>query len=179
VGRTYLEGRDLEVAQRLIEQGNGSIFIPDFNRSQLGTVIGTLELLGISALVNTVERELRNTDSDLQKMAEIALRDRAAIKSILGIGLAKNSTPITVLRRLLDKIGYRLKCLRSESKNRKRIRVYGMVKPVDEREKVFQQWLSNEGQHPGQLQQALNLFQGVNWSQDQVQNESLQLCLKF
>jgi archaellum biogenesis ATPase FlaH len=179
VGRTYLEGRDLEVAQRLIEQGNGSIFVPDFNRSQLGAVIGTLELLGISALVNTVERELRNTDSDLQKMAEIALRDRAAIQSILGIGLAKNSTPITIVRRLLDKIGYRLKCLRSESKNRKRIRVYGIVKPGDEREKVFQQWLSQEGQNPGQLQQGLNLFQGVNLCQNQVEEESLQLCLKF
>jgi hypothetical protein len=112
-------------------------------------------------------------------MAEIALRDRIAIKSILGIGLAKNSTPITVLRRLLDQMGYRLKCLRSESKNRKRIRVYGIVKPLDEREKVFQQWLSNEGQHPGQLQQALNVFQGVNLSQGYLQEDSLQLCLKF
>ena len=179
VGRPYLEGRDLEMVRRLIESGNGSIFVPDFNRAQLGAVIGTLELLGISALVKSSEIELRNTDKDLQKMAEIALKDRTAIKSILGIGLAKNSSPITVLRRLLEKIGYRLKCLRSESKNRKRIRVYAIVKPIDQREVIFQQWLSQEGQQPGQIQQELNQFKGLDSSRDRVHAESLQLCLNF
>ncbi|MGB3405199.1 MAG: plasmid replication protein, CyRepA1 family [Microcoleaceae cyanobacterium] len=178
-GRTYLAGRDLEIAQRLIKQGQGSIFVPDFNRSQLGAVIGTLELLGISALLNNSKRELKNTDIDLQNMAKIALQDRDAIKSILGIGLAKNSTPIMVLRRLIDLIGYKLKCIRSESKNRKRIRVYNLVQPQDGRERVFQQWLSDEGQHPGQLNSSLNLIQKTNLPCHSIPADSLQLCLKL
>jgi hypothetical protein len=179
VGRTYLAGRDLEIAQRLIQQGQGSIFVPDFNRSQLGAVIGTLEILGISALLNHSERELKNTDIDLQNMAKMALQDRDTIKSILGIGLAKNSTPIMVLRRLIDLMGYQLKCIRSESKNRKRIRVYSLIQPQDGREKVFQQWLSDEGQHPGQLKSPLNSVQKINLSCHSIPAESLQLSLNF
>ncbi|MGB3536314.1 MAG: plasmid replication protein, CyRepA1 family [Microcoleaceae cyanobacterium] len=179
IGRTYLEGRDLEIAKQLIEQGQGSIFAPDFNRSQLGVVIGTLDLLGISALLNDSERELKNTDIDLQNMAGIALKDRVAIKSILGIGLAKNATPITVISRLIAQIGYQLKCVRSETKQRKRIRVYTLVQPTDGREQVFQQWLSNEGQHPGQSNSKLNLVQKTDLSCDFIPAESLQLGLKF
>ena len=54
-----------------------------------------------------------------------------------------------------------------------------MVKPTDEREKVFQQWLWDEGQHPGQLQDQLNLLLGPDLSSGAVQDQGLQLCLKF
>ena len=179
VGRQYLEGRDLEIAQRLVQQGNGSIFVPDFNRSQFGATIGTLELLGIPALLNDSERQLRNPDPDLQNMAKIALQNRAEIKSILGIGLATSYTPITILRRFIDQIGYQLKCIRSESKNRKRIRVYQLIQPQDKREQVFQQWLSQEGQHPGQLQPEIHIIPTPNLSCESLQTESLQLSLEF
>ncbi|WP_408973599.1 hypothetical protein, partial [Planktothrix sp.] len=68
-------------------------------------MIGLMELLGIPALLKNPERDLKNTDHDLQTIAEIALKDRNAIKTITGIGLAKNSSSITVLQRFLDKIG--------------------------------------------------------------------------
>lgn len=146
LGRERLAERDAAVARRLIELGNGSIFSPDFNRSQLGAAVGTMELLGVPVLLADEERELRNTDEDLKAMAALALSNRAAIKTVLGIGLSQNSGPIVIIRRLLDKIGYGLTCLGCGSVGRKRVRVYRVVNPCDGRDEVFRQWLASEGQ---------------------------------
>ncbi|MBD2014556.1 DUF3854 domain-containing protein [Microcoleus sp. FACHB-53] len=142
LGRDYLAQRDAAFARRLIELGGGSIFLPDFNRSQLGATIGTMELLGVPVLLEDQGRELRNTDEDLKAMAKLALSNRAAIKTTLGIGLAQNATPIIIIRRLLDKIGYGIRCIGRESKRLNRVRVYQVVHPEDGRFEVFQQWLA-------------------------------------
>lgn len=177
VGRPYLADRDTQVARKLLERGNGSLFIPDFNSSQLGAIVGTLEILGIPILLQDRNRELRNTDTDLQSLAAIARQNRREIKTILNLGIAQNYSPITIISRLLDKVGCKLECLRSESKERKRIRVYQVVSPEDERERVFQRWLKSDRQHPGS-----SLF----WSGDRqdvfkptasVANDYLQLRL--
>ncbi|MGE5659293.1 MAG: plasmid replication protein, CyRepA1 family [Actinomycetota bacterium] len=144
-GRPYLGLRDATVARCLIEGGEGQIFLPDFNRSQLGAAIGTLELLGIPALLQNSERELRNVDGDLKAMATLALRNRSAIKAILGIGLALNASPVAIVGRFLSVIGYNLKYLRIESYEKKRVRVYQVTPPNDDRFTVFQQWLELEG----------------------------------
>ncbi|EAW39113.1 hypothetical protein L8106_02322 [Lyngbya sp. PCC 8106] len=179
LGRPYLSHRDAAIAHRLIEQGQGNIFVPDFNRSQLGAMIGMMELLGIPALIQNPQRELKNTDTDLQKVTEIALRDRLAIKSIVGIGLAKNSSPIVVIRRFLEKIGYSLECLRLERHDKKRIRVYRIVEPDDGRLEVFQKWLAFEKQSPGQLppqtEKSLNAIAAI----DSLKPEFTQLCFQF
>ena len=144
VGQPYLGERDASIARQLIHQGEGSVFAPDFNRSQLGAVIGIMEVLGIPILLQDPGRELRNTDADLMAMAKIALSNRDVIKTAVRIGLAKNSSPITIVRRFLDKIGYSLKCLRTESKEKKRLRVYQVVHPEDNRTQVFQNWLQKD-----------------------------------
>ena len=143
LGRDHLAQRDAAMARRLIELGGGSIFLPDFNRSQLGAAVGTLELLGVPVLLSDRGRELRGTDEDLQAMARLALSNRASIKTTLGIGLARNATPIRIVRRLLDKIGYGLQCIGRESKRLNRVRVYQVVHPSDGRFEVFQQWLAH------------------------------------
>lgn len=149
VGRPFLADRDAKVALKLIQQGEGSLFLPDFNGSQLGASVGTMEVLGIPILINTPERELRNSDRDLQALATTALQHRSEIKTTLRIGLAKNSSPITIIRRLLEKIDYGIRCIRYERQNQKRVRVYQLVKPEDLREQVFHQWLTVDSQHPG------------------------------
>ena len=148
LGRPYLADRDTQVARKLLEQGNGSLFIPDFNNSQLGASIGTLELLGIPILLQD-QRELRNSDRDLQALGKIALQNRAEIKTILNVGLAKNYTPVTVVSRLLAKIGCKIKCVRYESVNKKRVRVYKILTPPDERSQVFTNWRTIDRQLPG------------------------------
>ena len=151
VGRAYLIDRDAKVARKLIEQGNGSLFLPDFNGSQLGATVGTMEILGIPILLAHPQRELRNTDPDLQEIAAIALTHRSEIKTTMGMGIAKNYSPVTIVRRFLEKIDYGLKYIRCESENkgRKRIRVYQIAKPEDEREQVFKHWLKRDGDRPG------------------------------
>ncbi|MBE9170567.1 DUF3854 domain-containing protein [Pleurocapsales cyanobacterium LEGE 06147] len=149
VGRSYLAARNAVVARKLIEQGNGNLFLPDFNGSQLGAIVGTMEILGIPVLLADTTRQLRNTDEDLKEMAAIALQNRFAIKTTVGIGIAKTASPITIIRRFLDKIDYRLKCIRCESGDRQRIRVYQIVQPQDDRQKVFQRWLIADRQLPG------------------------------
>ncbi|MEM8721004.1 MAG: plasmid replication protein, CyRepA1 family [Cyanobacteria bacterium P01_G01_bin.39] len=149
LGRPFLADRDAKVARKLIEQGNGSLFLPDFNSSQLGAIVGSLEILGIPILLQDVCRELRNTDDDLQSLAAIAHSNRREIKTILNLGIAKNYSPITVVSRLLGKIGCKIKCLRYESHNQKRVRVYQIVAPDDNREQVFAHWLNIDRQRPG------------------------------
>ena len=149
VGRPYLADRDTQVARKLIEQGDGSLFLPDFNHSQLGAIVGTLEILGIPVLLQTRDRELRNTDPDLQSLAAIAHQNRQEIKTILKLGIAKNYSPVTIVSRLLGKIGYKIKCLRNETKNKKRVRVYQILTPEDERKQVFEHWLNIDRQRPG------------------------------
>ena len=151
VGRPYLVDRDAKVARKLIERGNGSLFLPDFNDSQLGAIVGTMEVIGIPILLANPNRELRNTDADLQEIAAIALNHRSEIKTTMGIGIAKNYSPVTIIRRFLEKIDYGLKYIRCESENKgkKRIRVYQIAKPEDNREEVFKYWLTRDGDRPG------------------------------
>jgi hypothetical protein len=149
IGRCFLADRDAKVARKLIEQGDGSLFLPDFNGSQLGAIVGTMELLGIPILLNNYLRELRNTDLDLQAIAAIALSNRREIKATVGLGIAKNSSPVTIVRRFLEKIDYGLQYIRCESDGRKRIRVYQIAIAQDNRQQVFEKWLVADSQHPG------------------------------
>ena len=149
IGRQYLADRDAMKAKQLLAQGEGQIFTPDFNRSQLGAKIGTMEILGIPVLLEHPDRELRNSDRDLKAMQKIAIENRAFIKTVLGIGIAKNASPILILRRFLEQIGYGVNCIkcegeRTKNKKTKRIRVYKTVLPDDGRFAVFSQWLTRD-----------------------------------
>ncbi|WP_019508627.1 plasmid replication protein, CyRepA1 family [Pleurocapsa sp. PCC 7319] len=181
IGRPYLADRDAKVARKLIEQGDGSLFLPDFNSSQLGALVGTLEIMGIPILLQNTARHLRNTDLDLQSLAAIAHNNRREIKTILGIGIAKNFSPITIVSRLLDKIGCKIKCIRYESQNKKRVRVYKILPPEDLREQVFAHWLNIDRQLPGNSlfwseNKALNSHQPVT---NNTQSQYLQLRLEI
>jgi hypothetical protein len=148
-GRPYLADRDTKAAQKLMEQGDGSLFLPDFNRSQLGAIVGSLEILGIPVLLQQPHRELSNTDGDLQALAAIALHNRSEIKTMLNISLAKSYSPITIVSRLLGKIGCKITCLRYEKRRQKRVRIYQILPPKDARKQVFIHWLNIDQQRPG------------------------------
>ncbi|MEB3311200.1 MAG: plasmid replication protein, CyRepA1 family [Snowella sp.] len=149
IGRPYLADRDTQLAKKLIEQGHGSLFLPDFNGSQLGAIIGTMDILGIPVLLANPHRELCPLDSDLVALAKIAIQNRADIKTVVGIGIAQNASPITIIRRFLDEIGFGLNPLKSKRVNKKSVRVYQMVCPQDQREAVFEQWLIRDRALPG------------------------------
>ncbi len=142
VGRSFLAQRDAKMARRLMDQGKGSIFGPDFNACQLGSTIAVMEILKIPQLLLDTGRELRNTDLDLQQLGTMALNYRNDIKSIMGITIAKNSSPIMVVRRFIGQIGYGLTTIKCErNKDQKRVRVYLISPPQDNRQEIFEQWL--------------------------------------
>jgi len=161
VGREYLADRDRRVARQILQQGGGRVFAPDFNRSQLGATIGVLDLLGLPTLLAQTDRELRNSDPDLRAMGDRALESRPQIKAATGIGLAKNSTPIVVVRRLIGTIGGGLTYLRCEGGRKQRQRVYAIAVPSDGRESVFAHWLNTDRRFPGWSEGAIEGWDGV------------------
>jgi hypothetical protein len=198
LGREYLVQRDAAVARKLIEIGGGSIFLPDFNRSQIGAAVTTMEILGISVLLQDDGRDLINTNEDLRAMAALALSNRTSIKTTLGIGLSQKATPITIVRRLLDKIGYKIRCIRrvsvsvafpkeiasrTEGTSSNRVRVYRAVNPEDGRFEVFKQWLACDRQ-PGSTCDRWQDFDSsyvdsIARSMGSSATEDVQLCLSF
>ncbi|NMG58639.1 DUF3854 domain-containing protein [Geitlerinema sp. P-1104] len=177
VGRPFLAQRDRQVAQHLIEQGQGQIFQPDFNRSQLGATVGTMHLLGIHKFLETPERELCNTDPDLQKLAELALKYREDIKTTTGIGLAKNSTPMVILRRFLDKMGYGLTCLRCQRRHKKVLRIYRLDVPNDDRLLIFRNWLAVDQRIPNRGDQEVTVSDVAGSAVTVQDNTCVQLTL--
>ena len=186
-GREHLAERDAAWARRLIELGQGSIFLPDFNRSQLGAIIGTMEFLGIPVLIQDIGRELKNTDEDLQAITAIALSNRSWIKTALGIGIAHNASPITIIRCFLNKIGYGLRFIRrvksspSEGTSQTRIRVYQVVAPNDGRFEVFKQWLTCDRKLPTTSECWRDFRSHLDTMAQSAshQVECVQLCLSF
>ncbi|TVQ47157.1 MAG: DUF3854 domain-containing protein [Gloeocapsa sp. DLM2.Bin57] len=145
IGRQYLADRDAIIASNLLKQGQGSLFTPDFNNSQLGAIINTMEILKIPQILSQEDRELQNSDRDLQELASLALTHRDQIKIVTGIGLSKKATPIQIIKRFLTQLGYDLRFIRVS----KRLRLYKLVTPQDNREMIFQYWLSLDQEYPG------------------------------
>jgi len=67
----------------------------------------------------------------------------------VGIGIAHNASPITIIRRFLDLVGYDLQVLKSKKIDKKQVRIYQIIVPSDGREAVFQQWLIRDRALPG------------------------------
>jgi hypothetical protein len=156
IGRSYLADRDTAIARKLLEQGHGSIFFPDFNGSQLGAIIGTMEVLGIRTLLADRDRELRNGDRDLNQLADLVRKNSTQIKTIMRISISKKASPIMIIRRFLEKIGYGLVNTSCEGDRYKRIRVYRVAIPDDNREAVFKQWLLKDRKYPGSSEPCLD-----------------------
>ena len=119
-----------------------SAWLPDFNGGQLGLVIHALELFNIPNFIAD-DREFRGTDADLVQMANNALSVKWQVKTVLGITLNDNDSPIVILRRLLKKIGLKLKYICRDGTG-ERQRVYRVVDGDDGRDKIFKNWLSRD-----------------------------------
>jgi hypothetical protein len=115
----------------------------------LGVIIGTLDVLGLPILLAQPQRPLSALDEDLIRLGELARRNRADLKTVTGVGVAKNASPITILRRFLDLIGHGLKPVRSQRMGGKSVRIYQLILPQDSRELVFQVWLERDRNLPG------------------------------
>ncbi len=139
IGKSFLSERDQRAAGKSIH--NGQLWMPDFNRSQLGASVASLEFLGIAALLDD-KRQYRGNDEDLQQLSVLAHANRKGIKDILKTKISENDNPIVVLRRILKKIGYKLQLLGRDGTG-ERQRFYGIV-PIGNRDEIFQAWLARD-----------------------------------
>jgi hypothetical protein len=126
VGRQFLEKRDRSYAQSQIERGNGAIFQPDFNRSQLMPSIKLLEIMGIEQLLDP-DRKFTNNDELLLHIEKIAKQNVWEIKTVLNISINQKDTPIALAQLFLSKLGLKLKYLGRFGSRSDRRRVYGGV----------------------------------------------------
>ena len=123
VGRQHLPAREASSARKQLEEGDGAIFKPDFNRRQLGAKIWLLDIIGFAKLLQ--QREYTKNDPELRLIADFCKQHAFEIKAVLGLTIKPNDSPIAIAQKLLGLIGKRLPYLRREGTGDNRVRVYG------------------------------------------------------
>ena len=142
LGREFLTERDKKTAAAAIENGEGALWKPDFNRSQLGAKVAALDILGVTQLLQTEDRELRSSDEDVEAIASTAIAQRWAIKTLLNVSVSEKDSPIVVLRKLLSCLGIPLELLgRDGTGQRER---YYAITTSSEHAKILRAWLQRD-----------------------------------
>jgi hypothetical protein len=95
MGREFLQLRDSKRLLEQTEKGQGAIWQPDLNRSQVSAAVAVLENLGLLELL-TQNREWRSTDEVLVRMAMLAHAHSWDIKAALNITISDKDTPIAI-----------------------------------------------------------------------------------
>jgi hypothetical protein len=147
LGRDYLKTRDTSSLKAQRDKGQGSIFIPDANRSQLSMAVkalGDLKLLELMKSLIQDGTEVRSTDEVLTRMTAIAKTNKWEIKTALNISINEKDSPVAIAQKLLGKVGLNLGYLRREGSRDNRQRVYGYFNPLDGRDEVFTAWLQRD-----------------------------------
>ncbi len=144
-GKEFLASRDLRLAKAQLESGQGAIFQPSFNDSQLTAKVRMLEILGIPQLFDS-EAKFSSSSELLVKMAQLAKQNAWEIKTVLGLTINQKDTPIAIAQMLLRLLGLKLSYLGRFGSRGARERFYGGVALDDGREKVFEVWLSRDSQ---------------------------------
>jgi hypothetical protein len=164
VGREYLADRDVKQVVKQLEKGNGdnSIYLPDFNRSQLGLKVWLLEKSGFLKLLE--RSEIRADDAELSTVADFCKQHFFEIRAVLGVSARPNESPMAICQKLAKTIGYQFPFLRKEGGRGEQVAVYGAaaadfvrddkgeivrvdgeVTPLlDGRENVFAAWLERD-----------------------------------
>jgi hypothetical protein len=143
IGRQYLLERDKKVMEKMLSDGMGKVFVPDFNKSILSATVATMDVLGLPTFMAETNRQFRCNDSDMQVMLSKAIQFRREIKDLLGVTIGDKDTPIEVLRRLLKKVAIKLQ-LDGRDGTLERQRFYTIKTPNDWREEIFSKWLSKD-----------------------------------
>jgi len=161
-GRDFLEDREKNIFKNALENGDGSYFKPDTNKSFLGNKIELLDQLKIRELLKL--DEVSNAHPLMIEFDEKCTELQYLIKRDLGIDLSKTKSAIQKYQRVINLIGYKIPRLRREGVRGNQNWVYGAAshdfarddkgkvllaegKPIpilDERDRVFAQWLARD-----------------------------------
>jgi Domain of unknown function (DUF3854) len=143
IGRQFLTNRDAKRAKSQAEAGNNAIWKPDFNRGQLMSALTVLEELKITELL-TPGMQFRGSDPELLDLKAKAVQHWHTIQNYLNIGISEKQTPITIVQKLLSKIGLNLTYVGRLGSRENREKVYEFVLPSDQRDLIFWQWLEKD-----------------------------------
>jgi Domain of unknown function (DUF3854) len=142
-GNEYLAQRDMKKAKEQVEAGNGRLFKPDFNNSQLSASIQLLEGLGVLGFLTNDVTYTRNSP-EMLKLEALAKENRDVIKNYLNVKIGEKMTPIAIAQALLRKLDLKLTLKGKVGGRGKQLRVYSYIPPTDGRESVFAAWLKRD-----------------------------------
>jgi hypothetical protein len=99
-------------------------FLPDVQTHE--PKFQVLRDVGLLKFTEDVETEYHASASVIQEFFEACWRNRLKLKTTWGVVVTRNSKPIDLLNRLLEKVGLRLKATRHARVGRERIRFYAL-----------------------------------------------------
>jgi hypothetical protein len=143
VGKPFLKARDRRKVKALGEASGGKVFTPDLNRSTLTAKVACLEFLEIDRFLDP---ERTFTNDDLKEWWEkTVLPYRRDIKTLTGITIGANDTPIRFAQRLTGKFGLKLTCIARIGPRGSRTRVYRLTSiDPDGRGEIFARWCERD-----------------------------------
>jgi hypothetical protein len=143
-GREFLAARDQQVVDRQLESGEGEVFLPDVNRSLIGGKIILLEALDIKSLLQ------QNTEwsNDSQVLIDLSIKSRqvtSGIKSMLGVTLKEDDTPVAVAQKILRQcLGLAFSTPIKRGAKGHQQRFYQPVEVPPLRQKILDVWLARD-----------------------------------
>jgi hypothetical protein len=99
-GREFLSDREKQVLEKQLNSGSGELFMPDINRSLMGGKIKVLEALDILRLLQP-DMEWTSTSPILLDLSIKCRQYAFVLKSVLGISIKENDTPIRIAQKIL------------------------------------------------------------------------------
>ena len=161
-GREFIKNHDVNNAVNQFMRGEGSIFTPDFNRSQIGLKIWMLDQINIKEIL---ENKQRREDSDfIVEAAEFIFKYHKQYKDVFGIKAfnrdGTRKTNMTLILSVLSLLGLKCARIRKVTVDGKQVQVYSQPVPdfekignkavvdewdcpipiMDMREKIFDAW---------------------------------------
>ena len=144
VGREHLPAREASSARKQLEEGNGAVFKPDFNKRQIGAKIWILDAIGFDKLMQL--KELRTDSPELLSSINYCKQHPFEFQAATGITISQKASPMAFAQRLAGLIGYRFPFLRKEGGRGTQVRVYGTAAADFLRDKEGKIVLDSQGQ---------------------------------
>jgi hypothetical protein len=99
-GREFLPDREKLLMEKQLDSGSGELFLPDINRSLMGGKIKVLDALDIMRLLQP-DMEWTSTSPILIDLSIKCRQYAFVLKSVLGISIKENDTPIRIAQKIL------------------------------------------------------------------------------
>ncbi|MFM6772331.1 MAG: plasmid replication protein, CyRepA1 family [Microcystis panniformis] len=146
LGRDVVCAKDKKAGEKIKQ--SKAVYQPDFNKTQYESKVKILELLEIQEIITSGD-ELFNSHPKVKAIADKLRIDTFATKNHLGIAITKNTSDITILKRVLKLIGYDISEVSRGAINQKtgkRERIYKIVCIGDQdlRNQIFASWLQRD-----------------------------------